>query len=100
LLLRSGVKVYCQPAPFAHTKLVLIDNLYTCLGSANLDPRSLSLNYELNMEVFCPELNRRLTRYANALIMRSHNVQAEELQNQALLLRLRDALFWIFSPYM
>ncbi len=79
---------------------MLIDNLYTCLGSANLDPRSLSLNYELNMEVFCPELNRRLTSYAKALILRSRGVLADELQKQPLLLCLRDALFWIFSPYM
>lgn len=44
------MKIYRQPPPFAHTKLLLIDGEYTLLGSANLDPRSLNLNFELVME--------------------------------------------------
>lgn len=50
-LLESGVRIFRQPGPFVHTKLLLVDELYICMGSTNLDPRSLSLNFEMNVEV-------------------------------------------------
>ncbi len=99
-LLESGVRIFFQPPPFAHTKLFLVDNLYTCLGSVNLDPRSLSLNFELNVEVFAPELNARMREYANAVLERSREISLAELLRKPLLVKLRNAATWIFSPYM
>jgi cardiolipin synthase len=51
-LLQHGVKVYYQPPPFVHSKLFLIDNRYAQIGSANLDPRSLRLNFEIMVEIY------------------------------------------------
>lgn len=99
-LLESGVRVFYQPGPFAHTKILLVDDLYTCFGSTNLDPRSLSLNFELNMEVFSPELNARLTAYADDIISRSTEVTGQDLATMSLGVRLRNAAVWIFSPYL
>jgi len=45
-LLRAGVAIYEYEPQIMHTKLMIIDD--ACyVGSANLDPRSLSINYEL-----------------------------------------------------
>lgn len=99
-LLENGVRVFYQPGPFAHTKLLMVDDLYTCFGSTNLDPRSLSLNFELNMEVFSPELNTRLTAHADAIIERSAEVTAHDLASISLGVKLRNAAVWIFSPYL
>jgi putative cardiolipin synthase len=43
-----------------HAKLILIDNQYAFIGSANLDPRSLRLNSEMGLMIDSPSLNRRL----------------------------------------
>jgi cardiolipin synthase len=43
-LLIRGVKVYYQPPPFVHTKLFVVDDSYTMIGTANMDARSLRLN--------------------------------------------------------
>jgi cardiolipin synthase len=46
ILLRSGVEIYEYQPQILHTKLFIIDHgVYA--GSANLDPRSLNINYEL-----------------------------------------------------
>ncbi|HET9064074.1 MAG TPA: phospholipase D-like domain-containing protein, partial [Candidatus Binatia bacterium] len=55
-LLGRGVRVYLQPPPFVHTKLFRIDDDYVLLGSANIDPRSLRLNFELVLEAYDAEL--------------------------------------------
>ena len=54
-LLQFGVHIYYQQPHFAHSKLLLIDNDYSHIGSANLDPRSLRLNFELVVEIFDSE---------------------------------------------
>jgi hypothetical protein len=35
-----------------HSKLLVVDDDYAQIGSANVDPRSLRLNFELNVEIF------------------------------------------------
>ena len=52
-LLERGVRIYLQPTPFSHTKLLVVDGAYAQIGSANLDPRSLRLNFEIALEVYC-----------------------------------------------
>src|SRR5690606_19755538 len=59
-LLERGVRVYYQPPPFVHTKLLIIDDGYAMIGSANLDPRSLRLNFELNVEIYDQDVTAEL----------------------------------------
>ena len=99
-LLLRGVRVYYQPPPFAHTKLLLIDDDYAQFGSANIDPRSLRLNFELTVEVYDPDFVQRLARYATELIDRSRVVSFDELDGRPLWQRTRDAAAWLFSPYL
>ena len=53
-LLQRGVRIFYQPPPFVHRKLFLADDFYSIIGSANIDPRSLRLNFEMVLEVFDP----------------------------------------------
>lgn len=45
-LLRRGFRVYERHHRMLHAKVMIIDDLYTLVGSANLDPRSLYSNLE------------------------------------------------------
>src|SRR5690606_26672889 len=45
-LLKSGVKIYEYQPQILHAKLIIVDDV-VYVGSANLDPRSLSITYEL-----------------------------------------------------
>jgi cardiolipin synthase len=52
-LLRAGVAIYEYEPQVLHTKLMIIDRA-VYVGSANLDPRSLSINYELLVRLTDP----------------------------------------------
>ena len=99
-LVQRGVRVYYQPAPFVHSKLFYVDEDYAQIGSANLDPRSLRLNFELNVEVydrgFVAELHEHFTRVRE----RSHPATLEELDGRGLVTKLIDGGAWLFSPYL
>lgn len=99
-LVRKGVKVYFQPAPFAHSKLLLVDDAYSLVGSANLDPRSLFLNFELNIEVFDSGFNATMTQYFEEVRHRSAEAGQSFYSRRMLPDRLMDAAFWLFSPYL
>lgn len=59
-LLSAGVEIYEYQPQVLHAKLILIDHETVYAGSANLDVRSLQLNYELLIRVE----NQRLAREA------------------------------------
>ena len=99
-LLQAGVRVCYQPGPFTHTKLLLIDDMYAQIGSANIDPRSLRLNFEVNVEVFDTSFARRMKAFFDASFQSGKTVSSEELRGSPLPMRLRDAFFWLFSPYL
>ena len=51
-LLSAGVHVCEREPPFMHAKAIIIDDRVSIVGTANLDNRSLRLNYETNLVVF------------------------------------------------
>lgn len=99
-MLRNGVKFVVQPPPFAHTKLIVIDDAYTLLGSANMDPRSLRLNFELAVEVVDPALVDRLMGLYQPVIDRSTPLTLDQLKARAWYQKMVDSTCWLFSPYL
>jgi cardiolipin synthase len=54
-LLKSGTQIHEYQPQILHAKLIILDDM-VYVGSANLDPRSLSINYELMIRFNNPEL--------------------------------------------
>lgn len=100
MLLQRGVAIWLQPAPFAHAKLFIVDDQYLQIGSANLDQRSLRLNFELVIEVFDPVVVARLASHVIEIRRASRSVELKQLQALSLPTRLVDAVCWLFSPYL
>lgn len=99
-LLESGVRIFHQPPPFAHTKLLMVDGFYTQFGSANMDARSLRLNFELNVETFDTSFTRDMELWFDAVRARSREFTPEDAAALSLPVRLRNAACWVFSPYL
>lgn len=99
-LLQFGINIYYQPPPFAHSKLFLVDDIYSLAGSANMDPRSLRLNFEMVVEVYSRDLAATLGAHFQETISRSRQVSLEEVDSRSIPVRLRDSLCWLFTPYL
>jgi cardiolipin synthase len=98
-LLERGIQVYLQAPPFSHTKLLVVDGSYAQIGSANIDPRSLRLNFEIAVEVYDETVCAQLAKYV--LSARDHAARVPAgAPGQRLAGRLRDSLFWLLSPYL
>jgi len=99
-LLQKGVRVYYQPPPFVHSKLFIVDNHYAQIGSANFDPRSLRLNFELVLEIYDKETAGNLGEHVKKCRDRSEEISLEQIDTRPIAVRIRDAMAWLFSPYL
>jgi cardiolipin synthase len=99
-LIANGISIYYQPAPFVHTKLMLVDHIWTLVGSANLDTRSLLLNFELNMSVYDSCFSAAICRHFDQAFGSARKITLHELEQRPLAHKLRDNFARLFSPYL
>lgn len=99
-VLERGCQVFLTPPPFDHTKLFVVDNVWSLLGSTNWDPRSLRLNFEFNVECYSEDLARRLSSIVERKLAGASQSSLESLQSRPLLTRLGDGLARLASPYL
>ena len=59
-MMQRGAEVYYYEGGFHHTKVMMVDDEFCTIGTANLDGRSLRYDYEVNAFVFSPETTRQL----------------------------------------
>ncbi len=79
---------------------MLVDELWTLLGSANWDPRSLRLNFEFNVECYDRELATSLTDLVRSKMQNSRALKLEDVDGRSLPIKLRDGVAGLFSPYL
>lgn len=99
-LVACDVRVYYQPAPFVHSKLMVVDGAWSLIGSANLDTRSLRLNFELDMAVYDTGFACRIERHFESSLAASREVTLQELDGDPIASKLRNNFMRLFSPYL
>ncbi|HXF45063.1 MAG TPA: phospholipase D-like domain-containing protein, partial [Burkholderiaceae bacterium] len=99
-VLEHGARIFERPGPFDHTKLMLVDGQWLCLGSANWDARSLRLNFEFNVEVYDASLCAALEERFAAACAESREVDGQSLSARPLPVKLRDGIARLFAPIL
>jgi cardiolipin synthase len=99
-ILEHGCRLWLTPPPFDHSKLMIVDDGWVLLGSANWDARSLRLNFEYNLECYDADLARRLEKLIDAKRANAHAVTLEEVDQRSMPARLRDGLARLLTPYL
>ena len=94
-LLEAGVEVYQRQGTILHAKVMLIDEVWATLGSANLDQRSFHRNYELNAVIDSRTFGTQVQRMFASDLARSRRVVADEYERRS---RLERFLAWLLTP--
>lgn len=97
-LLDAGCRIWLHAPPFDHSKLLAVDEQWCFVGSANFDTRSFTLNFEVNIEVYCSVTARRV----NETIARNFKTRLlpAALSRRSLAMRLRDNAARLWLPYL
>ncbi len=99
-LLRKGCRIHYSAPPFDHSKLLVIDGVWSLIGSTNWDPRSLRLNFEFNVECYCATLAAQLEDLIAHKIAGGRALTLAQIDKRSLAVKLRDGLARLASPYL
>jgi cardiolipin synthase len=99
-ILEGRSRVFVTPPPFDHTKLMLVDDAWCFFGSANWDPRSLRLNFELNVESYDCALASELNALVDRKLAAATEVLPADVASRPLPIRLRDGFARLLTPYL
>jgi len=99
-LIERGVEVWEISAGFVHSKLAVVDSTWVLLGSSNLDPRSFRLNFEFNVEAYSRDLAAEVLEYIEGYRANASRVTLKSLEREALVIKLRNQAFKLFSPFL
>lgn len=99
-LLAYGCRIWQSLPPFDHSKLFVVDNEYVSIGSSNWDPRSLRLNFEMNVEFYSPKLAEQLMAVFNHKKSLAKQYTLADLEKRPFWVKVRHGFARMFSPYL
>ena len=97
-LLKDGVNVWLGPSPFRHSKIMVVDDEWSLIGSCNWDLRSFRLNFEICMEVYDQAFARKLQHFV--MSNKGEPLTNRDLKDRGMPIRLRDAGVRLMMPYL
>ena len=99
-LLQAGVDIYEYDRAMHHSKLAIIDHKWVLAGSANLDARSMSLNFELGILFRSAKLSRQLEPHFEKLFAQAQQIDRERFARRSTYHRLRQGFFGLWAPLL
>lgn len=99
-IIEAGCHVWLDTGPFDHSKLITIDDQWSYVGSSNLDPRSLRLNFELDVEIYCRDTAQQIKSIITDSIKTAEPLTLNDLAALPFKRRLINRVIWLASPYL
>jgi len=99
-IMAHGIQIYKNKRPFDHSKIVIVDDIWSFIGSTNWDARSLEFNFEINLECFDNKLNTELTGLFALKKQNADRVIKEDMDALPIYKKTRNHFFRLFSPYL
>jgi cardiolipin synthase len=99
-LLTSGVRLFEYPLGLLHTKSITIDGRIALVGSANMDRRSLELNFENNLLVIDPGVTATIRDRQLGYLSQSTIVKADTVEHWPFRARLVNNAIGMASPVL
>ncbi|MGC4005422.1 MAG: phospholipase D-like domain-containing protein [Pirellulales bacterium] len=99
-ILERGCRVWMSPGIFDHSKLMVVDGVWSLIGSANWDPRSLRLNFEFNVECYDRDLAAQILTMVDRRLEQAEEVTYAMLHARWFPTKLRDGVARLFTPML
>jgi cardiolipin synthase len=99
-LLRRGVCIFERKDQMLHSKVMVLDDQWSIVGSCNLDPRSLRLNAEFLAVIRSQAAAEQIGRLCQYEIDHSEEVLLTHCCRRTWWQRLRDRLAWSLRRWL
>lgn len=99
-MLAAGAEVYTYENGFLHAKVVTVDGVVSSVGSANMDMRSFSLNFEANAFMYNEKIAEQLEAIFEADLEHAKPLTEEDFLAQSRWLRFKQTFSRLLSPIL
>ncbi len=96
----AGVKIYRYDGGFLHQKVFVVDDILSGVGTANLDNRSMRLNFEVTAVVLCQSFAADVATMLEADFSRCRQVGGDDYSDRPWWFRLAVRFSRLFSPIL
>ncbi|MEG0255938.1 cardiolipin synthase [Vagococcus sp.] len=100
VLIKKEIDIYSYNGGFLHSKVLIIDDEVSMVGSANQDIRSYKLNFETSLVIFDSHINEELTAAFNHDLTKSTQLTLEAFKEMSHWTRFKQKVSRLFSPIM
>jgi cardiolipin synthase len=98
-LLKSGVKIYEYKHTMLHNKTMIVDGLFSTIGSINFDARSMNANAEESMAFYDRGFAEAMEAMFREDLERCKEITYAQWDHRGLAQRLSEMVSWIWEPY-
>jgi cardiolipin synthase A/B len=99
-LLQAGVRLYEFEPTLLHQKIVVVDELWSHIGSTNFDSRSLALNEEIGVGILDSGIALELKRAFQEDLRRSQELKLEQWRRRPVYDRLFDSFAYMLHDQL
>ena len=97
LLLRRGIRIFEYQPTMMHAKTMVVDGIWTTIGSSNFDDRSFRLNDEVNVNVYDEAIARQVETMFFEDVARSTEITPRKWLRRPAFDRLKEAFAGVFK---
>lgn len=99
-LLQAGVRFYTYEKGFLHSKVILMDDFVSSVGTANLDIRSFKLNFEVNAFIYDETINLKLTDKFLSDLEYCKEITLEDYNKRSKIVKIKESFSRLLSPIL
>ena len=99
-LIEAGAKCYTYSNGFLHAKGMIVDDIVYCFGTANMDIRSFSLNFEVNIVVYGKNEAKQMTALFVEDVKQSMLITKTIYNSRSYQIRLKELISRLLAPIL
>lgn len=98
-LLDAGVKIYERVGSQLHAKTMVVDGIWSTVGSSNLDYRSLTYNNEMNAIIVDSDFSSAMEKLYQADLQRADEITLEEWRDRPIFQKIKEKISKTFKKF-
>jgi len=97
-LFDADIKVYCYTKGFIHAKTMVVDDIFSTIGTSNMDYRSFNINFEVNAFIYDIENSKILKAHFLDDLKDCELVNKEKWENRPKFEKFKESYCRLWSP--
>lgn len=99
-LLEAGVKVFLYEKGFIHAKTMVVDDLFSTIGTCNMDNRSFNINFEINALIYHKGKSEELKSIFMADLENCEQLDYERWKERSKYCKVQESFSRLWAPML